>query len=461
MIPTKTYKISLILSMLLAILSFSCEKSDRDEAATDDGDDEPTMPIDIVGEIAFVKNMGGSDNDEVVGVVQASDGGYVLVGTTESTGGDIVDKTEDDADVWVVKTDIDGQILWSKTYGGSDNEQASSIQNTSDGGFIISASTRSDDGDINSANQGFNDLWILKLSGSGDILWENTYGFAGNDQAYHVIPTQNGGYLLSGVLDVTASGGAGNAGRSAGNHAGGDYWVIYTDGAGELVWSRYFGGTFTDTAYEAVETDNGDFIIIGSSDSTDVDIIDNKGAYDFWIIRINKSGDFVWRKNFGGSEIDLPYAITKTSDGNFIVAGDTRSNDQNVSNLYGNADVWLVKFDENGSIIWEKNYGGTQFESARDIVNLSNGSYAVVASSRSNDENLNANYGVNDGWLFIINEEGILQFQKNLGGSLLDFAQGVIGSTDGTIIVVGNTESSDGDLTQNKGGKDAFMFKIK
>lgn len=455
----KTYKTTLLITLCIALVNFSCEKSDRDMVGATD--DEPVLPSDITGEIAFVKNLGGSDNDEITDGVQTGDGGYVFVGTTESTDGDIIDKTEDDADVWVLKTDAEGVVLWSKTYGGSEGDQATSIAKTSDGGFIVSAFTRSNDGDINSSNQGFNDLWILKLSGSGELQWENTHGFVGNDLAYDVIPTSNGGYLLTGVLDVTASGGAGNAGRSSGNHAGGDYWVIYTDGTGALIWSRYFGGSFTDTGYDAVETESGDFIIVGSSDSNDVDITDNKGAYDFWVLRITQSGDLVWKKNFGGSEIDLPYALTKTDDGNFIVVGDTRSNDQDISNLYGNADVWVVKFSGDGTIIWEQNYGGTQFESARSIATLPGGGYAVVASSRSNDEDLTANYGVNDAWLIVIDNEGALQFQKNLGGSLLDFAESVIGAADGTVIVAGNTESVDGDLSQNKGGKDAFIIKIK
>lgn len=461
MTPFKTLTTTLVLSIIAAMACISCSKDDGAPLATDDGDEPIEEPTSFTGELAFIKNLGGANNDDAISVVKASDNGYVMAGTTDSTGGDIVDKTTDDSDIWVLKTDEQGNILWSKTYGGTNDEQATSIQNTADGGFVVAAFTRSADGDVTSGNAGFNDLWIVKLSSTGALEWEKTYGFAGNDQAFSVTPTSNGGYFLLGVLDVTASGGQGNAGRSASTHAGGDYWAIQTDGSGNLVWSRYYGGSFTDTAYEAVETDDGGFIIVGSSDSIDVDITENKGAYDFWVLRIDNGGNFVWKKNFGGSEIDLGYALTKTSDGNFIAVGDTRSNDGNVSNLYGNADVWAVKFNGNGGIIWERSYGGTQFESARDIVALPAGTYAIAASSRSNDIDLTTNYGVNDAWVFVINEEGELQFQQSIGGSNLDFAGGLTVAANGELVMVGNTESTDGNLSQNKGAKDAFMVKIK
>ena len=456
-----THNITLVLSLALTLLCLSCSKDEGNDMATDDAEDPTEEPTSFTGEIAFIKNIGGNDNDDAVDVVRSSDNGFVFVGTTESVNGDIVDKTTDDADVWVLKTDAQGTVLWSKTYGGSSDEITTSIQNTADGGFILAAYTRSDDGDIASGNAGFNDLWMVKLSSTGAMMWEKTYGFSGNDQAFSVTPTGDGGYFLLGVLDVTASGGAGNAGRASGVHAGGDYWAIRTDASGTLLWSRYYGGSFTDTAYDAVEMDDGGFMIVGSSDSTDVDITENKGAYDFWVLRIDANGSFVWKKNFGGSEIDLGYAITKTGDGNVIIVGDTRSNDGNVSNLYGNADVWALKINPNGAIIWEQSYGGTQFESARDIVALPGGAYAIAASSRSNDVDVTNNYGVNDAWVFVIDEEGELQFQQTVGGSNLDFAGGLTVSADGALVLVGNTESADGNFAQNKGGKDAFIVKIK
>lgn len=441
---------------------FACSEDEAPvEEMQEEEEEEEEPPIELTLDIAFAKNLGGSNLDDGAAIVQASDGGFVIVGSTKSSDGDITDKIGNDADVWVLKTDAQGATQWSKTYGGSGDDEGTSVEKTNDGGYIISATTRSSDGDVMSGNAGFNDMWVFKISSSGTLLWEKTYGYAGNDVAYKVITTSDGGYLLLGVLDVTASGGEGNVGRASGNHAGGDYWVLKLNSIGERQWSRYYGGTFTDTAYDAVETPTGGYIITGSSDSQDVDITSNIGAYDYWILNIDENGDIIWRKNFGGSEIDLVYAMTKTLDGNYLIVGDTRSKDINVENLIGNADVWAVKFNNSGSILWAKTYGGTQFESARDVVALTDGTFAIAASSRSSDVNLTSNYGVNDAWLLRIDSGGEILGQKNLGGSALDFGEGIAQTADGNIIITGSTESSNGDFTSNKGNKDLLLIKVE
>ncbi|QIE59614.1 hypothetical protein G5B37_08570 [Rasiella rasia] len=442
---------------LLGLVSCSSDDGTTEEEEMEQEMMENSSPIE--GTVSFARNLGGSDDDFIVSIVEVSDGSYVMAGSTESTDGDITDKTSDDKDVWVVKTSATGAVLWSKTFGGSNQDEATSISKTADGGFIVSAFTFSDDGDVTD-NAGFIDFWVLKLSSSGDLEWENTYGFEGSDTAHKIKQLSDGGYLVLGVLDITASGGAGNIGRNT-NHAGGDYWVLRLNPIGEIIWARFYGGTFTDTAYDFVEVGNGDFIIVGSSDSDDVDITNNKGEYDFWMLNITGSGDINWKKNFGGSEIDLGYSLAKTTDGNFIATGDTRSSDIDVNDPLGNADVWAVKFNAAGTIIWEHTYGGSQFDSARSITPMSNGYYTIAASSRSNDNNLTSNYGVNDAWFIVIDEEGTLVFEKSLGGSKLDFGIALLETSNTEIVMVGNTESSDGDFTQNKGGKDAFLIKVK
>ena len=146
---------------------------------------------------------------------------------------------------------------------------------------------------------------------------------------------------MTGVLDVSASNGQGNAKSAAMQHAGGDYWVLKTDNSGNLEWSKFFGGSFTDTPLGIVETANNNFIIAGSSDSNDFNIEENKGTYDFWIIKISSLGNLIWEKSFGGSEIDEARAITSTNDGHFIVVGDTRSSNKDISVNNGAADVWV------------------------------------------------------------------------------------------------------------------------
>jgi hypothetical protein len=449
-------QMALLVSLLIVLASCGSDDGTDPIDDTDDG-----MNTEFLGEIEFVRTYGGSNEDDIVSFQATSDGGIIAAGYTKSIDGDIIDKTEDDSDFWVLRTDQQGGLMWSRTYGGSSDDRARSISPTSDGGYVVSGYTRSDDGDVQSGNEGFNDFWVIKINGSGDLLWEKSFGFAGSDQAFDIFETNDGGFFVTGILDVTASGGEGNTGRNAGLHAGGDYWNLKLNASGELIWSRYYGGTFTDTAHMAVETGNGDFIIIGFSDSTDVDISNNKGGYDFWVVRVANDGTLIWEKSYGGSEIDIPYAITKTNDGNYIIVGDTRSTDIDVSNPIGNADIWAIKIDDNGSMLWEQTYGGTQFESARGIRAASEGNYVIAASTRSADGDIDENKGQNDAWALVIDSDGTLQFDKTVGGSDLDFANDALITSDNKIYVIGNTESNDLDVTENKGIKDFLLIKIQ
>jgi len=439
------------LSLLLTIplFLFSCGKDDGNEP-------EP----EINGEIELVKTYGGSGIDEAVSIIEANDGSYMVLGTTRSTDGDVTGRSGTDSDFWLVKIAKTGDIIWSKTYGGSDDESASRITKTNDGGYLLSGFTTSNDGDV-SENEGFQDYWVVKVDAAGTILWEENFGFSGSDQAYKAFQTSDGGYFVTGFFDVSASGGGGNDVGRGTLHGVGEFWGIKLKADGTKEWRRYFGGTNNDRSYDAVETDDGGFLMTGTSESVDFDKTDPKGTYDYWAVRLTATGDLVWTKSFGGNEIDNSYASIKTQDGNYIMVGDSRSADQDVTSPRGNADAWMVKFDDNGSKIWQKSFGGSQFDTAHSIVQRSNGDYILSGHSRSNDIDLTTNNGVNDAWIFVVDENGGLKFQKSIGGSGLDFASEAIETTDNKIVAVGNTESNDVDIPMNKGSKDFLLIKLK
>lgn len=448
-------------AVVVAFIFVACNKDESTPPPqTDDTTDDDPNPINFEGIVDYVKTYGGSDVDEAVGVVEANDGNYVFVGSTSSTDGDITDKTTNDSDYWVLKVSKEGTIIWSKTYGGSASDKATGIAKTTDGGYILSGHSRSDDGDVG-GNEGFHDYWIVKIDSAGNIQWEKNYGFSGSDQANKVIQTSDGGYFATGFFDVTASGGQGNDGRNP-QHGVGEYWGIKMNANGEKIWRRYFGGSNNDRSFDVAQTADGGFLMIGHSESTDFDIIDDKGSYDYWVVKVSAGGDKMWTKSYGGSEIDVAYAITQTTDGNYMMVGDTRSIDKDVSSPKGNADLWVVKFNPgNGAIIWEKSFGGNQFESGRSIRKLANGTYLISGSSRSANGDLSNNLGENDAWALIIDESGALQFQKTVGGSSLDFSDDALQTTDNKILLVGNTESNDIDIPQNRGIKDLLFIKIK
>ncbi|WP_400075509.1 hypothetical protein [Winogradskyella sp. R77965] len=436
-----------IVSILLFILFFDCTNND-------DSNSNPE------GNNAFVKTFGGSKNDSAQSVVATADGGYAILGFTQSMDGDITNKQNESFDYWVMKFSAEDELQWQKTYGGTADERGNDIIQTEDGGYAIIGFSFSDDGDL-SENAGLQDYWLVKLDASGNISWQKSFGYQGADSGISVIQTNDQGYLISGILDVTASGGLGNFSRNSEVlHAGGDYWVLKLDTIGELQWSRYFGGNFTDTPEGIIETEDNDFIIAGGSDSDDTDISNNIGSYDFWVIKISASGDLVWEKSFGGNQIDEARAIVKSGDGNFIIAGDTRSSNNDVSNNNGAADLWLIKISPNGDLIWEKTIGGTSFDVARSIVKTQDNGFLLAGSSRSSDGDVSENKGQNDAWVLTVDANGDLQWEKTVGGSNIDFAYSITELNDTSIIAVGDSTSNDGDIIENKGFTDLLIIKV-
>lgn len=406
-----------------------------------------------------INTIGGSKNDAFYSVEKTINGGYITAGFTQSNNGDISNKTNDSFDFLISKFSSDNSLEWQKIFGGSEDDRAADIIQTKDGNFAVLGYSKSTDIDV-SSNAGSQDFWLLKISNNGNLLWEKSFGFLGADYGTTLLETKDGGFLITGVLDVSASGGNGNAKSAAINHAGGDYWVIKTDNSGNLQWSKFFGGSFTDTPLGIIETQNNNFIIAGSSDSNDFNISNNKGTYDFWIIKISPVGNIIWEKSFGGSEIDEARAITNTKNGNFLIVGDTRSNNKDIAINNGAADIWIIKISTEGNLIWEKTIGGTSFDVARAITKTQDNGFLIAGSSRSLDANFE-NKGQNDALILKIDENGKLLWQKTFGGSEIDFLYGVTELENNTIIAVGESSSSNQDIKENKGFTDALIIEIK
>ena len=301
---------------------------------------------------------------------------------------------------------------------------------------------------------------MIKINATGAITWEKSFGYSGVDEGVSILETSDNHFILSGVLDVTASGGDGNTGRYSPRHAGGDYWSIKINASGDTVWSRFYGGSFTDSPAGIIENTNSDLITVGGSDSNDVDISNNKGTYDFWVIKSNASGDIIWEKSYGGSEIDEARGVISTDNGDHIIVGDTRSEEQDVSFNNGGADLWVLRISDNGDTIWEKSYGGSNFDVAKSISSTFDGGFIIAGSSRSSNGDVNKNQGQNDAWVTKINNSGQLIWETTVGGAEIDFAYDAVQLTNGTIIAVGETNSFNGDILVNKGFTDLLIIKI-
>jgi hypothetical protein len=412
----------------------------------------------IIGDLDATETLGGSKNDVFNSLVKTADGGYAILGYTQSKDGDITTKVDENFDFWLLKYAADNTLLWSKTFGGSKDDRGADVIQTQDGGFALLGYSQSIDQDV-SLNAGSQDFWFIKLTADGAISWQKTFGFSGADYGTVLTETNDNGYLITGVLDVTASGGLGNENKAQ-RHAGGDIWAIKLNNIGDLEWSKYYGGSFTDTALGIEKTADNGFIIVASSDSDDSDITNNKGTYDFWVFRITSEGVLVWEQNFGGSEIDEARAIAASDDGNFIIVGDTRSKDVDVSNNNGAADIWILKISPAGTLIWEKTIGAAGFDVARSISKTQDNGFLISGSSRSSAAGF-INQGQNDALLIKINSEGGIEWQETAGGSEIDFLYDAIELNNSTIIAVGESNSADGDISENKGFSDGLIIKIK
>ena len=270
---------------------------------------------------------------------QTSDGGYIVAGY-------ISPGVSTNKDIWVLKLDASGNVLWQMTYGGTHDDYAYSIRETSDSGFIVAGSTPS-------FGAGGADIWVLKLDASGNVLWQKAYGGTGTDVAYSIRETSDGGFIVAGGAYMFGDGG----------HS--DIWVLKLDASGNVLWQKGYGGMYSDIAYSIRETSDSGFIVAGSTPSF------GAGGADIWVLKLDASGNVLWQKAYGGTGTDVAYSIRETSDGGFIVAGITASFGA------GDTDIWVLRLDASGNVLWQKAYGSTWSEYSYFIRETSDSGFIV------------------------------------------------------------------------------------
>ena len=320
----------------------------------------------------------------------------------------------------------------------------------------------SSDGDA-SNNEGFHDNWILKLDAQGNLEWETSYGFSGHDHSYDILEASQGGYFFTGFLDITSARADGNTekGNSLTSHGVGEFWGTKIDEEGTVQWRGYFGGTNNDRAHGVVQTKDGGFVMAGFTESDDFDISNTNGSYDFWVVKVDSFGNLIWEKSFGGEGIEVSYDIAKTSDNGFVVVGNTFSTNGDILLNHGESDMWMIKLDEEGNLIWEQTYGGSQFDLAQAVVQSKDGGFLITGNTKSDDKDSSLNNGENDIWLVKTNAFGDLVWEKSFGGSGLDFGFDLLENTDGSILIVGESSSTDFGSISSKGNSDLILLKIK
>lgn len=407
--------------------------------------------------IEWQKSFGGSGLDYPRNALVTSDGGYIMLGNTQSNNGDVTNN-HGSSDIWIVKLNALGVLQWQKTLGGSNNESAESIRETPDG-YIIIGNTYSNDGDVVGFHGGGNpDVWIVKLNTVGAIQWQKTLGTTTYESGYNIIATSDGGYLAIANKNLTVVQGPTIYDTT-------QYWIIKLSSTGVVQWEKVYGGIGNSTPHDLLQTDDGGFMVVGETSAHDGDIVGNHGSaesVDIWLLKLTSAGDISWQKCYGGSYYERAFRIVKTSDGGYIIAGDSDSNDGDLlgTTHISYTSIWIIKIDSQGVIEWQKNYGGSQTNYSFDIFQTADSGYVFCGYTDSNDIDVTGNHGSCDAWVVKINALGIIQWQKTIGGSQCDSAFTIKPTSDDGFFMSGYNSSSDGDATQNNGLRDYWAVKL-
>ena len=413
-------------------------------------------------ELNYIKSFGGSNDDEANDIINTSDGGFMVIGSSTSSDGLIQNKMGLESDIILMKFDSDKSIEWVKNYGGSKDDRGQSVVEVSGIGYALLGYSMSNDGDA-SNNEGFHDNWVILIDSKGDIIWEKSYGFSGHDHAYNIIKTKDGNLFFNGFLDVTASRGLGSTkkvGKSI-KHGVGEFWCHKIDLGGNILWRKYFGGTNNDRSYDSVETSDGDFLIVGSSESNDIDISSPKGSYDIWVIKLSSNGDLLWERSYGGSKYETANSIIQSADKKIHILGSTLSNDKNISFQMGSSDLWLLTIDSDGNLLGEQTFGGSNFDKGKKIEIDTKDNLWLTGYSRSIDFDFSSNKGKNDAVLIQLSKNRILKEVFEIGAEGEDIANSLIHFNENEIIVAGYSDSKEDYFIENKGGKDIFLAFFK
>lgn len=333
------------------------------------------LKLDNAGQLVWKKTYGGSNEETPRKIIPAAaGGGYFLLGWSDSADGDIT-FNHGKNDVWLVKIDDNGDLVWQKTFGGTDNDYGYAITASSDGNYIIAGSSYSSDGDVPNSNDGNQDVWIFKIDPDGQILWSRLYGGSAPDFAKSILPLSDGSFFVAGSSSS-------NDGDALNNHGLGDVFVLKINNNGDILLSKLLGGEGLDYNEDMVSSGDGGAVLINTSNST---FPTNHGDYDVWGIKLNEAGAVQWQKCFGGSGVDSGTGIFRMSNGNFILTGIPWSYDDDVSGNFPGQNAWLFCIDPNGSMLWHKTYGGSNSDVFRSGRELTDGEFIVVGHTSSSD----------------------------------------------------------------------------
>lgn len=407
-------------------------------------------------EIEWQNTIGGSNSERPYSIQQTTDGGYILGGWSSNSIGV--------TDYWIVKVDSLGNIQWQETIGGSSDDILESICQTADGGYILGGWSNSNvSGDKTENSNGSYDYWVVKVNSTGTIQWQNTIGGSSSDQLHAIRQTHDGGYILGGYSISNISGD-----KSENRIGVNDYWIVKIDSLGIIQWQNTIGGVNEEYLYSIQQTADGGYILGGNSSSgISGDKTENSnGIDDYWIVKVDSLGVIQWQNTIGGGSGDYLNSVQLTSDGGYILGGKSASNisGDKTENSNGNGDFWIVKVDSLGDILWQNTIGASIMDDLQYVQQTNDGGYILGGFSDSNisgDKTENSN-GRRDYWIVKTDGVGNIQWQNTIGGSGDDELYAIQQTTNGGYILGGSSFSNiSGDKTENSsGGTDFWIVKL-
>jgi gliding motility-associated-like protein len=401
---------------------------------------------------------GGGNVDIPYSIKFTSDGGTIVAGYTDSKTGDVSPQPNRDYwDLWILKLDKCGTIQWEKSFGGTGYESARDIAQTSDGGYIVLGETNSTDGGVIAGYGGTKDIWLLKITATGTLQWQKRYGGTGLDIGNHLEITSDGGYLIA----ASSSSNDGDIRGNHGSGGYTDGVIMKITAAGAVQWSKCYGGSKNEELFD-FEIINGTTFLTGFTNSIDGDIPPDQKNYDVWLLAIDAGGNKIFSKIYGGSQNDVAYCMTKGADGSLTLAGYTTSTDGDVSGAKGSQDYWIINVSTKGQLNWQKDLGGTDAEYAKTIITDKDSSYIIGGISYSNNGDVTGALGEGDFWTVKLSPTGNVVWKRNWGGRDNDHMRFMINDTaKNEYYLAGDSESDDGDFSNSKGETDFAIIKLK
>ncbi len=388
------------------------------------------------------KTIGNLKHNFAHSVIALEDGGYIVIGETETD--------TNSMDFLVARVSVSNEIVWQKTYGGSGVDRPSEIIRDENNGFLIIGSTSSADGDI-TENNGLYDFWLVNINVDGELLWEKTFGGSENDFGVDIISTNTAEYYIAGNSSSID-------GDISGNNGGSDFWLIKVEENGFQSWDRNYGGSENEYLKDIILLDTSIYLL-GGTKSNNGDVSNNQGEKDVWFLKTDFDGEIIWENTFGGSDTEEGKVINQLNDGGFLLGAVTKSEDGDISKSFGLNDFWLLEINDLGEMLWQKSYGGSRDDVLKDVLKTDDG-FLLAGNTYSYNGNIDENKGRSDLWFAKIYSNGAINWQKTYGGSGNENCSKVIKGFNSTYISANQSDSYDFDVDENIGETDIWMLEL-